>query len=195
MSIILETDRLVLRPFVEDDVEAVQRNVSLWEIARMTTRIAHPYPEGAAADWIAGHGEARAKAQEHTFAITEDAGENEGSCAIEPIIGAISLRKLEPGNYELGYWLAPECWGRGLATDAARAMVVFGFEKLYAEALQSGHFIDNLASGRVLQKAGFAANGVARQWSAARQGFVDAHRLLLTRETWQRARQDMDKAP
>jgi ribosomal-protein-alanine N-acetyltransferase len=67
-------------------------------------------------------------------------------------------------------------------------MVVFGFEKLGAEAINSGHFIDNAASGRVLEKAGLRANGMARQWSEARQGFVDAQRYLLTRESWQAAR-------
>jgi len=67
--------------------------------------------------------------------------------------------------------------------------VVYGFEKLDAEALTSGHFADNPASGRVLEKAGFRANGIARQWSEARQVFVDANRFLLTRQTWQQARQ------
>jgi len=67
--------------------------------------------------------------------------------------------------------------------------VVYGFETLDAEALTSGHFADNPASGRVLEKAGFAANGIARQWSEARQDFVDANRFLLTRQTWRRARE------
>ena len=72
-------------------------------------------------------------------------------------------------------------------------MVVYGFEKLDAEALTSGHFADNPASGRVLEKAGFRANGIARQWSEARQDFVDANRFLLTRESWQRARAATEK--
>src|SRR3546814_763149 len=101
---------------------------------------------------------------------------------------SISRRHSEPGNLGLGYWLAPEHWGQGLATEAAQGMVVYGFETLGAEALQSGHFADNPASGRVLEKAGFRANGIARQWSEARQVFVTANRFLLTRESWQQAR-------
>lgn len=180
MTIRIETSRLLLRPFEAGDSEAVETYVARWEIASMTTRIAHPYPKGAAAEWIAGHAAARADGSEHTFAITL---QGKG----EPV-GAISLRDSEPGNLELGYWLAPEQWGQGLATEAAQAMVVFGFEKLGAEGLTSGHFADNPASGRVIEKAGFRANGIARQWSEARQGFVDANRFLLTRESWQRAR-------
>ena len=180
MTIRIETRRLLLRPFAAADAAAVEGYVGRWEIARMTTRIAHPYPQGAAAEWIASHAAAREEGSEYTFAITLQGQD-------QPI-GAISLRHSEPGNLELGYWLAPGHWGRGLATEAAQAMVVYGFEKLGAEALTSGHFADNAASGRVLEKAGFRANGIARQWSEARQGFVDANRYLLTRESWGRAR-------
>ncbi|MGF1594188.1 MAG: GNAT family N-acetyltransferase [Kiloniellaceae bacterium] len=190
MTIRLETRRLVLRPLTDDDAEAVQDYAARWEIARMTTRIAHPYPEGAAAAWIAGQAAARDDGSEHTFAITP--AQAPGPEA-RPI-GVVSLRRVEPGNLELGYWLAPEHWGQGLATEAAQAMVVYGFEKLGAEALQSGHFADNLASGRVLEKAGFRANGIARQWSEARRGFVESRRFLLTRQSWQLARKASESA-
>jgi RimJ/RimL family protein N-acetyltransferase len=182
MTIRLETQRLILRPFAAADAAAVQANCSRWEVACMTTRIAHPYPEGAAAAWIASHDAARDEGAEYVFAVTLKAdGENAAA------IGASGLHKIAQGNLELGYWLAPQYWGRGLATEAARAMVVYGFEKLGAEALNSGYFTDNPASGRVLEKAGFRANGIARQWSEARQDFVDANRLLLTRESWHQA--------
>src|SRR3546814_16943201 len=128
----------------------------------MTTRIAHPYPKGAAATWIAGHASARAQGSEHSFAITLQ-GEDRP-------IGAISLRHSEPGNLELGYWLAPTHWRQGLATEAAQAMVVYGFETLGAEALTSGHFADNPAPARVPAKAGTRAHATAPPWSAARQG-------------------------
>ncbi len=183
MTVRLETEHVILRPFEAADAEAVQGYVSLWEIARMTSRIPHPYPEGAAAEWITGHQGQRDGGREYTFCLALKDG------AGQPI-GAGGLRYLEKGNWEIGYWLAPDYWGRGLATEAARALVVFGFEKLGAEALQSGHFADNPASGRVLEKAGFAANGIARQWSEARQDFVDANRFLLTRETWDKAREE-----
>lgn len=185
LEVTLETGHLILRPFEAADAETVQDYAGLWEVARMTSRIPHPYPEGAAAEWIAGHRGQRDAGQEYTFCIALKAAPGEP-------LGAASLRLLETGNWELGYWLAPDHWGRGLATEAARALVVFGFEKLGAEALNSGHFVDNPASGRVLEKAGFAANGISRQWSAARQVFVDSNRFLLTRETWDRAREIAD---
>jgi RimJ/RimL family protein N-acetyltransferase len=189
MSISLETDRLVLRPFEAADAAAVPAFAGRWEVARMTARIPHPYPADAAAGWIAGHAAARQDGSEYSFAVVlKEDGPGEGA----GVIGACGLRRSEPGNFELGYVLAPEFWGQGLATEAAKALVVCGFEKLEAEALTSGHFIDNAASGRVLEKAGFAANGIARQWSEARQDFVDSNRFLLLRRTWLRARGNAD---
>jgi RimJ/RimL family protein N-acetyltransferase len=181
MTVRLETERLILRPFAAADAEAVQAFCGLWDIARMTTRIAHPYPLGAAAQWIAGQAAARARGEEHIFCLALKQAEDRA-------LGAIGLHGIAPGNLELGYWLAPDHWGRGLATEAARAMVAYGFDSLGAEALNSGHFSDNPASGRVLEKAGFGANGVARQWSIARRDFVDSRRLLLIRSAWQQSR-------
>src|SRR3546814_20125805 len=60
MTVRIETRRLRLRPFEAADAAAVEDCVGRWEIARMTTRIAHPYPKGAAAPWIAGTAAARA---------------------------------------------------------------------------------------------------------------------------------------
>src|SRR3546814_8115664 len=69
MTIRIETRRLVLRPFAAGDAAAVESSVSRWVIAAMTTRIAHPYPAGAAAAWIDDQQAAREQGNEHTFAI------------------------------------------------------------------------------------------------------------------------------
>ena len=75
----LATERLLLRPFVPDDAPAVQRLAAAYEVAEGTLLIPHPYPEGAAAEWIAKPRDAN----HHVFAITErDGGE---------AIGAIGL--------------------------------------------------------------------------------------------------------
>ena len=59
-------------------------------------------------------------------------------------------------NGELGYWLAQELWGKGIATEAVRQMVPLAFERLPIERIYARPFGSNLASQRVLQKAGFA---------------------------------------
>ncbi len=71
--------------------------------------------------------------------------------------GCAGLRPYRPEEriYELGFHLRPEHWGRGLAEEAGRAVIGYGFAALGAVALFAGHHPENLASSRVLAKLGF----------------------------------------
>src|SRR3546814_15163490 len=89
MTVRIETRRLRLRPFEAADAAAVEDCVGRWEIARMTTRIAHPYPKGAAATWIAGHAAARAPGS----ALGRAAGRDRGSQQVYVTLVADSLTK------------------------------------------------------------------------------------------------------
>ncbi len=157
----LTTDRLTLRPLEPADGPAVERGCGSWNVARMTTRIPHPYPPGSAVEWIANRAP-----DAHHFAI-----EHQGD-----LIGVISHET------EIGYWLAEPFWGRGFATEAARRVVAFAFDDLRLDRLVSGHFADNPASGRVLQKCGFRYTGEIRQFSTARNQEVVCRRMALRRE-------------
>jgi RimJ/RimL family protein N-acetyltransferase len=75
-------------------------------------------------------------------------GELAGCCGLHP-------RHPERGILELGFHLLPRAWGKGLATEAARAAAVHGLDHLGASALFAGHHPENAASGRVLAKLGF----------------------------------------
>ena len=141
----LATPRLSLRRPAERDIEAIVSIVGHWEVACRLARVPHPYgPEDARfflerivpAEWI--------------WAIT--LGDE------DRLIGAVGLTP-EQETAELGYWLAPAHWSRGIATEAARAVVDFGLERLGLPGLTSGYFEDNPASGRVLVKLGFVATG------------------------------------
>ncbi|HKG93136.1 MAG TPA: GNAT family protein [Gemmatimonadaceae bacterium] len=69
----------------------------------------------------------------------------------------------EHARGELGYWVGAGMWGRGYATEAARAVVSFGFATLGLNRIQARHFLRNPASGRVLQKLGMRCEGMHRQ--------------------------------
>ena len=73
------------------------------------------------------------------------------------LIGNCGLRRKPDSDVEadIGYELSPDCWGRGYATEAARAMVSFGFDDLGLERLSSWCIADNVASARVLERLGF----------------------------------------
>ena len=75
------------------------------------------------------------------------------------MIGGVGIHANDEGESELGYWLTPDAWGRGYATEAAAAVVRTARDTLRLKRLVSGHFIDNPASGKVLRKLGFRPTG------------------------------------
>ncbi|MBK8004077.1 MAG: GNAT family N-acetyltransferase [Gemmatimonadetes bacterium] len=149
----LATPRLVLRPFHASDAAEVQRLAGDREVSATTLRLPHPYPDGLAEAWIATHAEDWRRGLAARFAITRDG----------VLLGAIGLELTpEHDRGELGYWLGRAFWGQGYATEAARAVVRFGFELLHLHRIQAHHFVRNPASGRVLLKAGLRSEGVRR---------------------------------
>ena len=100
-------------------------------------------------------------------------------------LGGISAVGLTPEHdaqtAELGYWLSPAYWGRGIATEAAKAVVLFGFDSGSFPYLTSGYFEDNPPSGEVLRKLGFSETGCARLSCLAAGGELPSVRMKLPR--------------
>ncbi|WP_256926673.1 GNAT family N-acetyltransferase [Sphingomonas sp. TZW2008] len=147
---IIETGRLRLRRPNDRDVSAIITAVGDAEVARRLSRIPHPYTP-ADARFFLDH----VVPGEWVWAITRG-GE-------DTMIGAVGLT---PGegmadgeSAELGYWLARASWGEGIVTEAARAVVAYGFDTLRLPYIRSGYFADNPASGAVLRKLGFVETG------------------------------------
>lgn len=149
---ILETERLVLRPFRIEDAEAIRRLAGAREVYETTLNIPHPYEEGMAEQWVAGHASQFYGAGGVTLAITmRSTGE---------VIGAIGLMaSAAHRKAELGYWVGVPFWGHGYATEAAAAIVAYGFETLGYHRIMARHFKENPASGRVMQKIGMTKEG------------------------------------
>lgn len=153
---LLATERLLLRPFQMNDAAAVHRLAGAWEVADTTLRIPHPYPEGAAEAWIAPQAYGFAAGRLAVYAITDREGDR--------VLGAVGLEiKPEHALAELGYWLGVPFWGRGYATEAARALMRLGFGTLGLNRIQGRHFVRNPASGQVLRKLGMRHEGTLRQ--------------------------------
>jgi len=171
--LILETERLLLRPFRREDAEAVAAVAGNWDVARMLARVPHPYTRDMAEEWISSHALSWENGEEYIFCIELD-----GQTA-----GSIGLRRSRKAVYELGYWLDDRWWGKGLATEAVGRIVRFAFGELGAVRLVSGHFADNPASGRVLQKCGFRYTGDSMQHCEARGGSV-VHRDFELEADW-----------
>jgi RimJ/RimL family protein N-acetyltransferase len=172
----ITTERLLLRPCVASDADAVQRLVSDIEVARQTLNIPHPYPEGGAAEWIEKHAERFENSEEIVFGLfTRDGGE---------LVGVMGLIPKSHDRAEIGYWIGVPFWGRGYATEAARAMVRYAFEEMDVNRIEAEHFARNPASGRVLQKAGMRHEGTRRQAILKWNEYLDVELYAILRSEW-----------
>ena len=166
----MKTARLTLRPLTLDDAPAVQTLAGAYEVALNTLFVPHPYPDGAAEEWIS-------KNDPHTFAI------DDGQLA-----GVIGLVMKGDDIAEIGYWIGVPFWNRGYASEAAREVVRYGFEECGLQRIFAGHFSRNPASGRVLQKAGMTYEGTLRRHQKKWNEYLDLVYYGILREEWLAAR-------
>ncbi len=155
----IETRRLVLRAPQARDAARIAELANDWDVARMSTRMPHPYARADADSFIAAV-HAQDPRRDNTFLIAhEGAGP----------VGMIGLFHDGRPYPEIGYWIGRPFWGRGFATEAAEGALAWAKRRWAKRAVFAGHFADNPASGRVLEKAGFLYTGdVERRHSRAR---------------------------
>jgi RimJ/RimL family protein N-acetyltransferase len=171
----LETERLVLRPYTLDDAADVRRLAGDPVVADTALNIPHPYPEGAAEAWIGQHQGWFDAGEGVVYAVTLRAtGE---------LLGSVSMGINRKHNRaEMGYWIGKPYWNQGYATEAARALVGYGFQELGLNRIFAYHFSRNPASGRVMQKAGMAYEGRLRQHDKKEDGYEDLEAYGILRE-------------
>lgn len=144
----LNTRRLLLRPFNLDDAKAIQLLAGDSRVAQMTDAIPHPYPDGAAENWIAGHAAAFIARTEVNFAIELRASSE--------LIGAVSLLQInsEQASAMVGYWIGVPHLGQSYATEAVVQLLQFAKHELQLTQITGRCLARNIASAKVMQKAG-----------------------------------------
>lgn len=174
----LTTERLVLRPFDASDGGAVERLAGASEVADTTLTIPHPYPPGGGAQWIATHAAAWSRRENLALAICDLTAPHE-------LLGSISLHlSLTHSHGEIGYWIGIPHWGRGFATEAARALMAYAFTELGLHRVQGRHFTRNAASGRVMQKLGMRLEGIHRDAYLRWGQFEDVAAYAILAPEW-----------
>jgi RimJ/RimL family protein N-acetyltransferase len=147
----LHTPRLVLRGPAPGDAARLAALAHDFDVVRMTSRMPYPYTAEDAEAFLE-----RAGAKDLRSEVTWVVQDGEGP------IGALGLFPGDPPSPgpELGYWLGRPAWGRGYASEAVEAAVAWADDVWRRRCLTARCFVDNPASMRVLDKAGFLPTGV-----------------------------------
>ena len=172
------SERLVLRPFSLSDAPEVQRLAGAWAIADTTLNIPHPYLDGMAEAWISMHAPNYESGELANFAITE---KSDGT--LMGAIGLVITRRFQ--RAELGYWIGKDYWNRGICSEAALAVIAFGFEQLALNKIIAHHLARNPASGRVMEKAGMVHEGTLRSHVIKGEVFEDLVAYRILRSEWE----------
>lgn len=159
----LTDDAIVLRPWVPGDISEVVRCCNDELVARFIPVIPVPYTDDDARVWI----ERSVAEDELNLAITD--------AATGAVLGAVGVGlNDDPAIAEIGYWLAPEARGRGIATRALRLLSSWSLHELGIARLQLTTDVENDASQRVADRGGFRREGILRAWMDRRGERRDA---------------------
>ena len=163
------TPRLLLRPGFPEDAPALASAIADKAIVTNLAVVPWPYTMRDAEAFLASP---RDPILPSLLIFERTSGAPE-------LVGCCGLSRRPSGSVELGYWIARPHWGRGLATEAARALIEIA-RTLGLRSLEAGHFVDNPASARVLEKLGFVALGItAPRMSCARGEEIPARLMRL----------------
>ena len=167
----IQAKRLTLRALRMSDARRIARLCGDPAVATMILRAPLPYLEVAAEGFIMTM--AARKPLGHDFVFAAD-------LPGEGLIGMIGAHKLNEDAFEVGYWFGKPYWGRGFASESLAA---FLSQAGSLGALHAGHLVDNPASGRVLEKGGFAYTGeVKPMFSLARGTSAPVRRMRYAPE-------------
>jgi ribosomal-protein-alanine N-acetyltransferase len=167
MAEMLQTERLDLREFQLIDFDAVHAYASDPLVTRYTSFGPNTFEQTQ--DFLTRTIQAYAQVprRSHVFGIVDrDSGTLFGSCRIEACDDTGS-------HYAFGYCLHRDWWGSGYGSEAATALVEFGFEELDAHRLWAHVFVGNVASARILEGLGFRQEGIAVQSLYVRNAWHD----------------------
>ncbi len=172
-----QTERLSLRPFSFGDVDDIVTYAGNPEVSRFIPSIPRPY--------------GRRQAEEYLSRLTLMEWDSRPTFAIlqsDRVIGAIDLNvRAAHGTAELGFVFGHEHWGQGLATEAGRAMLGYGFGRLGLTLLTARSDIRNKASHAVLRKLGMEQEGVLRGRVVQHGERLDVAHFSLFKGEWMAA--------
>ncbi|MEW2429274.1 GNAT family protein [Micromonospora sp. NPDC047644] len=172
----LTGERVILRPFVEDDLDTFRAAVADPEVARLTGSPVDDAPdEERMRSW---YGSRNAQTDRLDLAVVDRAS---GAC-----VGEVVLNDWDPDNRNCNFRTLLTAAGRdrGLGTEAVRLVVGYGFESLDLHRISLEVFAFNPRARRVYEKVGFVVEGVLRQVLRDGDDWVDATVMAILAPEW-----------
>jgi RimJ/RimL family protein N-acetyltransferase len=170
----IKTKRLLLRPVEAGDALAISSHINTLRISQNLSRVPWPY---ALDDFHRWH--RRDPGHSHNFSVVFE-GDVVGVCGLEADrIGA---------SAELGYWLAEAYWNQGITSEAASAVLDFGFSRAGYDLVHSGYKHGNLVSRKILFGLGFRPLGHKRVRSLSLKAPIMIATVEMTKREWERER-------
>lgn len=168
-TILLETERLILRRFIIEDADAMYKNwASEDEVTKFLTWPTHSdagVTKTLLSTWISNY----EKPDFYNWAIElKEIGEVIGNISVVDIIDE------KVACADLGYCMGTRWWGKGIMPEAGKAVIRYLFEEVGCNRIAAVHAKSNPKSGKVMQKIGMTYEGTLRQAGICNQGVIDA---------------------
>ena len=179
---IIETKRLILRPWELSDAESLYKYASNPEVGPIAGWPVHTSVENSR-EIIKN-----VLSEPETYAVVlKETNEPVGSAGL--MIGDKSNIKLPDTECELGYWIGIPYWGQGLIPEAVRRLMQRGFDELKTEKIWCGYFDGNTKSKRVMEKCGFSYHHTTENVYCAIEGiFKTEHVTCITKDEWEKGK-------
>ncbi len=174
----LTTERLMLRPWVETDVEDLYRYAKDDRVGP----IAGWPPHSSVEDSAEIIRTVFSAPETYAVCLKED---NRAIGSIGLMIGTHSDKEIPDTEAEIGYWIGVPFWGKGLIPEATRELIRHGFEDLKLDKIWCGCFVENEKSKRVMEKCGFTWHHTRKDVCCELMGDIRTEQVsCLTRENW-----------
>lgn len=175
---ILQTERLILRPFLEEDAEAMFDNwASDPEVTKFLSWPTYKSIDDAHAIlnlWLESYG----NPEFYQWAIVlKELGQPIGSISVVNLDNRVDLA-------EIGYCIGKVWWGRGIMPEAVKTVMAFLFEEVGMQRLEVGHDPENSASGAVIRKCGFRYEGTLRRRIRSNRGITNVAWYSMLKEEY-----------
>ena len=161
----IKTKRLVLKkPTKKISKKLIVSQIGDWEVAKWLSGVPYPYTEQKAEEWLNN-----INYDDLLFSIFRN----------NSLIGGVGLSLEEDNDWDLGFWIGRDHWGKGYATEAAMSLIQYVQKEFNFKQITACYIKGNKGSSNVLRKLGFEEIGECKEYFLSRKKTMPCIKLLL----------------